>query len=111
MSTPRLLGQTQISIVFTILIEIMCFSNLVIILPNSQLQPQLVPTSSAIGSPHKAQYNQEDTIERWPTYTRQQLLAIKDMLKLDTKYCRIPFRTINLVRKLKINRRPSKLDL
>ena len=33
------------------------------------------------------------------------------MVKLDTKYCRVPFRTINLVRKLKINRRPSKLDL
>ena len=33
------------------------------------------------------------------------------MVKLDTKYCRIPFQTINLVRKLKINRRPSKLDL
>ena len=71
MSTPRLLGQTQISIVFTILIEIMCFSNLVIILP------KLVQASSATGSPHKAQCNQEDTIERRPTYTRQQLLDIK----------------------------------
>ena len=110
MSTPRLLGQTQISIVFTILIEIMCFSNLVIISPNSQLQPQLVSTSSAIGSPHKAQYNQEDTIERRPTYTRQQLLDIKNIVKLDNRYSRIPFETINLVRKFKINKCPSKLD-
>ena len=38
-------------------------------------------------------------------------MAIKDMVKLDTKYCRIPFQTINLVRKLKINKWPSKLDL
>ena len=110
MNTPRLLGQTQISIVFTTLIEIMCFSNLVIISPNSQPQPQLVPTSSAIGSPHKAQYNQENTIARQPTYTRQQLLDIKNIVKLDNRYSRIPFDTINLVRKFKINKRPSKLD-
>ena len=110
MRIPRLLGQTQISIVFTILIEIMCFSNLVIISPNSQLQPQLVPTSSAIGSPHKAQHNQEYTKERWPTYTRQQLLDIKNTVKLDNRYSRIPFETINLVRKFKINKHPSKLD-
>ena len=104
MNTPRILGQTQISIVFTILIEIMCFSNLVIISPN------LVQASSATGSPHKAQYNQEDTIERRPTYTRQQLLDIKNLVKLDNRYSKIPFETINLVRKFKINKRPSKLD-
>ena len=104
MSTPRLLGQAQISIVFTILIEIMCFSNLVIISPN------LVQASSATGSPHKAQYNQEDTIERRPTYTRQQLLDIKNLVKLDNRYSKIPFETINLVRKYKINKHPSKLD-
>ena len=104
MNTPRLLGQTQISIVFTILIEIMCFSNLVIISPN------LVQASSATGSPHKAQYNQEDKIERRPTYTRQQLLDIKNLVKQDNRYSKIPFETINLVRKYKINKRPSKLD-
>ena len=104
MSTPRLLGQTQISIVFIILIEIMCFSNLVII------SPKLVPASSVIGSPHKAQCNQEDTIERRPTYTRQQLLDIKNLVKLDNRYSKIPFETINLVRKFKINKCPSKLD-
>ena len=82
----------------------MCFSNLVII------SPKLVPASSATGSPYKAQYNQEDTIERWPTYTRQQLLDIKNLVKLDNRYSKIPFETINLVRKFKINKCPSKLD-
>ena len=86
----------------------MCFSNLVVISPNSQLQ--LVPTTSALGSPLKAQYIQEDTIARWPTYTRQQLLDIKNIVKLDNRYSRIPFETINLVRKFKINKHPSKLD-
>ena len=86
----------------------MCFSNLVVISPNSQLQ--LVPTTSALGSPLKAQYIQEDTIARWPTYTRQQLLDIKNIVKLDNRYSRIPFETINLVRKFKINKHPSKQD-
>ena len=62
------------------------------------------------GHTHKAQYNQEDTIERRPTYTRQQLLDIKNLVKLDNRYSKIPFETINLVRKFKINKRPSKLD-
>ena len=99
MNTPRILDQTQISIVFTILIEIMCFSNLVII------SPKLDQASSATGSPHK-----EQCTERRPIYTRQQLLDIRDIVKLDNKYSKIPFETINLVRKFKINKRPSKLD-
>ena len=68
---------------------------------------QLCPCTSAPGSnTYKA------TIGRRPTsYNRQQLMAIKDMVKLDARYCRIPFQTINLVRKLKLNRQPSKLDL
>ena len=79
----------------------MSFNNLVKISPTNQL----CPSTSAPGSnAYKA------TIDRC-SYNRQQLMAIKDMVKLDTKYCRIPFRTINLVRKLKMNRRPSKLDL
>ena len=79
----------------------MSFNNLVEISPTNQL----CPSTSAPGSnAYKA------TIDRC-SYNRQQLMAIKDMVKLDTKYCRIPFRTINLVRKLKINRWPSKLDL
>ena len=109
MNTPRSLGQIQISIVFFTLIEIMCFSNLVVISPNSQL----VPTTSALGSPLKAhciQGNQGDTIGRQPTYTRQQLLDIRNIVKLDNRYSRIPFETINLVRKFKINKCPSKLD-
>ena len=106
MNIPRLLGQTWISIVFTTLIEIMCFSNLVVISPNSQL----CPTTSALGSPDKAQCIQGNTIARWPTYTRQQLLDIKNIAKLDNRYSRIPFETINIVRKFKINKCPSKLD-
>ena len=105
MNTPRSLDQIQISIVFTTLIEIMCFSNLVVISPNSQL----VPTTSALGSPLKAQCIQ-NTIARQPTYTRQQLLDIRNIVKLDNRYSRIPFETINLVRKFKINKHPSKLD-
>ena len=50
------------------------------------------------------------TIARWPTYTRQQLLDIQRKVKLDNRYSRIPFETINLVRKFKINKCPSKLD-
>ena len=79
----------------------MSLNNLVRILPTYRL----CPSTSALGSQaYKA------TIDKC-SYNRQQLLAIKDMVKLDTKYCKIPFRTINLVRKLKINRSPSKLDL
>ena len=79
----------------------MSFNNLVRISPTNKL----CPSTSALGSQaYKA------TIDNC-SYNRQQLLAIKDMVKLNTKYCRIPFQTINLVRKLKINRRPSKLDL
>ena len=84
----------------------MCFSNLVVISPKSQL----CPTSRALGSPHMARCIQGSTIARQPTYTRQQLLAIQDMIKLDNRYSRIPFETINLVRKFKINKHPSKLD-
>ena len=32
------------------------------------------------------------------------------MVKLDNRYSRIPFETINLVRKFKINKCPSKLE-
>ena len=38
-------------------------------------------------------------------------MAIKNMVKLDARYSRIPFQTINLARKLKINKWSSKLDL
>ena len=43
-------------------------------------------------------------------------MAIKDMIKLDTRYSKIPFETIQLVRKYKYNKqkynkRPKNLDL
>ena len=38
-------------------------------------------------------------------------MAIKNMVKLDARYSRIPFQTIYLARKLKINKWSSKLDL
>ena len=61
----------------------MSFNNLVEISPTNQLCPN---TSAPGSNAYKA------TIDKWPTsYNRQQLMAIKDMVKLDTKYCRIPF--------------------
>ena len=83
----------------------MCFSNLVVISPNSQL----CPASSAQGSPHKAQCILGSTIARQPAYTRQQLMHIQNMVKLDNRYSKIPFETINLVRKFK-NMHPSTLE-
>ena len=85
----------------------MCFSNLVTISPSSQL----CPITSATGSPAYKAKDTIGTIGEHPTYTRHQLLAIKDMIKLDTRYSKIPFKTIQLVRKYKINKRPRKLDL
>ena len=76
----------------------MCVSNLIVISPNSQ-------ATSALGSPHKA-----NTIAWWPTYTRQQLIDMGNIVKLDNRYSKIPFETINMVRKFKINKCPSKLE-
>ena len=59
----------------------MTFNNLVRISPTKEL----CPNTSTLGSQaYKA------TIDKC-SYNRQQLLAIKDMVKLDTKYCRVPF--------------------
>ena len=66
----------------------MSLNNLVRISPTNEL----CPSTSALGS-----QAYKTTIDKC-SYNRQQLLAIKDMVKLDTKYCRIPFQTINLVR-------------
>ena len=107
MNTPRLLGHKQISTLFTIFVIVMCFTNLVTISPSSQL----CPITSATGSSAYKATSSIGTIGERPTYTRQQLLAIKDMIKLDTRYSKIPFETIQLVRKFKINKRPRKLDL
>ena len=77
----------------------MCFSNLTVILP------KLCPAPSAGRSqPYKAQCT-------CPPYTRDQLVQIRNNIKNDTKYSKIPFETINTVRKFKINKRPSKLEL
>ena len=89
---------TRISILFILSLEIMCFSNLVVISPNSQ-------ATSTPGSPHKA-----NTIAWQPTYTRQQLIDMGNIVKLDNRYSKIPFETINMVRKFKINKHPSKLE-
>ena len=83
----------------------MSFNNLDVISPTDKL----CPSSSAPGS---NTYKATSTIGKQPTsYNRQQLMAIKNMVKLDTRYSKIPFQTINLVRKLKINKWSSKLDL
>ena len=79
----------------------MCFSNLVVILP------KLCSAPSAGRSPTYKASATIGTIGACPTYTRDQLMHIK----LDTWYSKISFRTIQLVRKLKINKHPSKLEL
>ena len=80
----------------------MCFSNLVVISPKAP---------SAHGSSLKAQCYHNRAIQSWPTYTRSQLLEIRTKLKHDTRYCTVPFTSINQVRKFKINKHPSKLEL
>ena len=85
----------------------MCFSNLVVILPKPKLCSAPSPGRS---STYKA-LETIGTISACPTYTRDQLMQVKDMVKLNTKYSKIPFKAIQLVRKLKINRCPSKLEL
>ena len=107
MNTPRLLEHKWISTIFTIFATIMCFSNLVTISPGSQV----CPITSATGSPAYKATGSIGTIGECPTYTRQQLMAIKDMIKLDTRYSKVPFKTIQLVRKYRLNKRPIKLDL
>ena len=84
----------------------MCFSNLVVISPSGQLHQE----SSAHRPTLKAQCIQGSTIDNCPTYTRQQLIDIQNMVKQNTRYSTIPFETINLVRKYKINKCPSKLE-
>ena len=73
----------------------MCYNNLVVISPTHQLG------TSAGGSPHR-QYMAE------PHYTREQLINMSSKLK-SCKYSILPFSAIETIRKLKINKRPSKL--
>ena len=102
MNIPRLLGNKRISILFQQSSRKMCFSNLVVISPKAP---------SALGSSLKAQCYHNRATQSWPTYTRSQLLEIRTKLKHDTRYCTIPFTTINQVREFKLNKRPSKLEL
>ena len=73
----------------------MCYNNLVIILPTHQLG------TSAGGSSHR-QYMVQ------PHYTREQLINMSSKLK-SCKYSILPFSAIETIRKLKINKHPSKL--
>ena len=84
----------------------MSFSNIVIISPRGKLHQE----SSALRPCLRAQYTQVSTLDTCPIYTKQQLFDIKNMVKLNTRYGTIPFQTINLVRKYKINKYPSKLE-
>ena len=68
----------------------MCISNLIVIMPseNSHL--------STDNSNHK------ETLDLY-NYTRDQLNAMSDKLK-DSKYCILPFNTINKIRELGLNK-------
>ena len=82
----------------------MCFSNLVVI------SPKLCPAPSTERSiPYKATCT-IGAEHRYPTYTRDQLVHIGNTVKYDTRYSKIPFETINLVRKYQIHKWPRKLE-
>ena len=97
MSIGRIFLHNRISIFSQFRVEKMCYNNLVVISPTHQLE------TSAGGSAHR-QYMVR------PLYTREQLINMSNKLKLKTcKYSILPFSTIETIRKLKINKRPSKL--
>ena len=95
MSIGKLILHNRLSILSQFRVEIMCYNNLVVISPTHQLE------SSANWSPHR-QYMVR------LQYTREQLINMSSKLKL-CEYSILPFSTIEIVRKLKINKRPSKL--
>ena len=95
MSIGKLILHNRLSILSQFRVEIMCYNNLIVISPTHQLE------TSAGRSPHR-QYMAR------PQYTREQLINMSSKLKL-CKYSILPFSTIEIVRKLKINKRPSKL--
>ena len=76
-------------------VEKMCYNNLVIISPTHQLE------TSAARSTHR------QCLVR-PYYTREQLISMSSQLK-SCKYSILPFTAIETIRKLKINKCPSKL--
>ena len=95
MSIGKLILHNWLSILSQFRVEIMCYNNLVVISPTHQLG------TSAGGSPHR-QYMAE------PHYTREQLINMSSKLK-SCKYSILPFSAIKTIRKLKMNKRPSKL--
>ena len=95
MSIGKLILHNRLSILSQFRVEIMCYNNLVVISPTHQLG------TSPGGSPHR-QYMAE------PHYTREQLINMSSKLK-SCKYSILPFSAIETIRKLKINKRPSKL--
>ena len=95
MSIGKLILHNRLSILSQFRVEIMCYNNLVVISPTHQL------VTSADGSPHR-QYMAQ------PHYTREQLINMSSKLK-SCKYSILSFSAIETIRKLKINKRPSKL--
>ena len=95
MSIGKLILHNRLSILSQFRVEIMCYNNLVVILPTHQLG------TSAGGSPHR-QYMAQ------PHYTREQLINMSSKLK-SCKYSILSFSAIETIRKLKINKCPSKL--
>ena len=75
----------------------MSFSNLVVISPRLDQAP-----SAERLPPHKAKCTMGT--QACHNYTRNQLLDIRNAIKHDTRYSKIPFETIKLVRKYKINK-------
>ena len=95
MSIGKLILHNWLSILSQFRVEIMCYNNLVVISPTHQLG------TSAEGSSHR-QYMVQ------PHYTREQLISMSSKLK-SCKYSILSFSAIETIRKLKINKRPSKL--
>ena len=95
MNIGKLILHYRLSILSQFGVEIMCYNNLVVILPTHQLG------TSAGRSTHRQCLAQ-------PHYTREQLINMSSKLKL-CKYSILPFAAIETIRKLKINKRPSKL--
>ena len=95
MSIGKSILHYRLSILSQFRVEIMCYNNLVIILPTHQLG------TSAGGSTHR-QYMAQ------PHYTREQLINMSNKLK-SCKYSILPFSAIETIRKLKMNKSPSKL--
>ena len=95
MSIGKLILHYWLSILSQFRVEIMCYNNLAIISSTHQLG------TSAGGSTYR-QYMAQ------PHYTREQLINMSSKLK-SCKFSILPFSAIEAIRKLKINKRPSKL--